>query len=90
MIALLTLHSTHSTLRTTVTFDYDWKFQLGDPATAQPPLEVASLDSFFHTDDEACGCVPVAHACNDLTRMRLTRGRGEVVSSAVGTAGWIA
>ena len=37
----------HGTPRTTVTFDYGWKFKLGDRATAVPPLEVASLDSSF-------------------------------------------
>ena len=54
---LAALLSSHGTLRTTVTFDYDWKFKLGDPATASPPLEVASLDSSFtpnSTDGQHC------------------------------------
>ena len=87
MIALLTLYSTHSTLRTTVTFDYDWKFQLGDPATAQPPLEVASLDSSF-TPNSTNGQHCHGLAWSQLGRMGRKDCRGACSGPTPGCLMW--
>jgi hypothetical protein len=45
--------------REQTTFDYGWRFQLGEPATAVPPLTTASLDPSFTivTNNSTCSQV---------------------------------
>ena len=45
-----------SAQRTQLSFDYGWKFKLGDPTEAQPPLTTASEDPTFtiSVDNQTC------------------------------------
>jgi hypothetical protein len=48
--------------RTVLTFDYNWKFHLGDPAGVQPPLTAASVDSSFTGNVSGMDCTCMAYA----------------------------
>lgn len=49
-----------SAMRHSLTFDYGWKFKLGDPETASPPLQAASMDSSFTKIGSGYTCTQLA------------------------------
>jgi hypothetical protein len=52
--------------RTQLSFDYQWRFKLGDPASAQPPLTTAATDPTFTN-------VSTGYACTQLSWSQLGR-----------------
>ena len=46
-LLVLALAASAAATRTKLTFDYNWRFKLGDPAGAIPALQTASLDPSF-------------------------------------------
>ena len=73
--------------RTRMSFDYNWKFHLGDPASASPPLQVASLDPSFtpnSTDGQLCHHL----AWSQLGRMGPKDCRGACSGATPGCLMW--
>lgn len=86
-LASIGLCVTSQASRTTVTFDYGWKFRLGDPATASPPLQVATLDASFtpnSTDGQHCHHI----AWSQLGRMGPKDCRGACSGATPGCLMW--
>jgi hypothetical protein len=48
--------------RTRLTFDYNWKFHLGDPSDVNPPLTAASIDPSFTKNISGMSCTLMAYA----------------------------
>jgi hypothetical protein len=59
---LLLLAAAHpaAAVRQSLTFDYGWKFKLGDPETASPPLQAASMDPTFTNISSGYSCTQLA------------------------------
>ena len=59
LLAAAHLHSARAA-RQALTFDYNWKFQLGDPEEAEPPLQTASMDPTFTNISSGYSCTQLA------------------------------
>ena len=59
--------------REKIVFDYGWRFKLGDPASAAPPLSVASNDSSFGINVTGLWCSQLAYTA--LGRMGVLSGK---------------
>jgi hypothetical protein len=47
-------------VRQSLTFDYGWKYKLGDPESAHPPLQTASMDPTFTNISSGYACTQLA------------------------------
>lgn len=80
LLAGCSLHSA-TAARQSLTFDYGWKFKLGDPEDAQPPLQTASMDPTFTNISSGYSCTQLAWS--QLGRM----GPGDCTGACSATPG---
>ena len=75
-----------SGMRHSLTFDYGWKFKLGDPEEASPPLQAASIDSSFTNIGSGYTCTQLAWS--QLGRMTAQDCNG-ACSATSGCKAWM-
>jgi hypothetical protein len=62
LLSLLSVVWSATTAATQLTFDYNWKFHLGDPPEVQPKLTAASVDPSFTRNISGMNCTNLAYA----------------------------
>jgi hypothetical protein len=88
LLLLLLLHGGSAAAtsgRTELSFDYNWRYALGDPPAAQPPLTVAALDESFTAIANGSACTQLSWS--QLGRMGAPDCRG-ACSATPGCLAW--